>query len=340
MARTLLHATLITALVGAGVAVAVTRSRGTTPAALPGDPPPTLRETGLYARWDTKEIAADHLPFAPQYPLWSDGAHKRRWIHLPAGTAIDAHAPDAWEFPVGTQLWKEFAFERRHETRYMVRTAQGWRYATYAWNSDETEATRVPSKGTGDLPAEADCRACHGNAASPVLGFSALQLSPDRDPGALHVEPIAGAVDLPWLVAHDVVRGLPAALITAPPRIAGTPTQRAALGYLHGNCGGCHRAEGALAGLGMVLAHPVAGTPGEEPGALTTIGRPSHFMAPAVRIAPGDPAHSVLFERIGSRAPLSQMPPLGTHIVDAEAKALIATWIDRLAATPHEGSSR
>ena len=44
--------------------------------------------------------------------------------------------------------------------------------------------------------------------------------------------------------------------LQAPPRI-GAPgsRQRAALGYLHGNCGGCHNAEGPLAPLGLVLAH-------------------------------------------------------------------------------------
>ena len=62
--------------------------------------PPTLAETGLYADWDAKVVAPGHLTFAPQYPLWTDGAAKSRWLHLPAGSWIDASNPEAWEFPV------------------------------------------------------------------------------------------------------------------------------------------------------------------------------------------------------------------------------------------------
>src|SRR5687768_2042345 len=177
-----------------------------------GEPPPTLRETGF------GEL--EMLPFAPQYPLWSDGATKRRWIHLPAGSSIDASG--AWDFPVGTRLWKEFSFGRRVETRYMERGAGGWTYATYAWNDDGTEATRAPPRGLVTdvevapgvrhvIPGEGDCLACHATGPTPVLGFSALQLSPDRDPLAPHAEaPPDGAVDLASLAASGRLRGLPA----------------------------------------------------------------------------------------------------------------------------------
>ena len=77
--------------------------------------------------------ALDLLSFTPQYPLWSDGAQKRRWLYLPPGSFIDASRPDAWEFPRGTRLWKEFAYGgRRVETRYIERLADGsWRFAAY-----------------------------------------------------------------------------------------------------------------------------------------------------------------------------------------------------------------
>ncbi len=38
------------------------------------------------------------------------------------------------------------------------------------------------------FPPQDDCRACHEGAPVPVLGFGALQLSPDRDPLAPHAE--------------------------------------------------------------------------------------------------------------------------------------------------------
>src|SRR5215510_6480644 len=79
--------------------------------------PTRLSDTGLYRTGSSTQVRADVLAFTPQYPLWSDGADKRRCIRLPAGSAIDAVAPDAWQFPPGTQLWKEFSHgPRRVET--------------------------------------------------------------------------------------------------------------------------------------------------------------------------------------------------------------------------------
>ena len=55
--------------------------------------PQLLSETGLYAGEGTARVDPRNRPFSPQYPLWSDGAGKRRWIRLPEGAAIDATQP-------------------------------------------------------------------------------------------------------------------------------------------------------------------------------------------------------------------------------------------------------
>ena len=298
----------------------------------PAELPRTLRDTGLYAD--------DVRPFVPQYPLWTDGATKRRWIALPPGTAIDASDPDAWQFPVGTRLWKEFSFGRRVETRYMERTAEAWRYATYAWT--DNEALLAPETGMlataaidgttrHRIPSVADCRACHATGPTPVLGFSALQLSTARDRDALHAEPLPdGALDLGALVAEGRVHGI---VDTSPQIIARSPTERAALGYLHGNCGGCHREASTIQSLELVLASSL-----DDPGAVvrTTVGRTANFRLPtaSLRVAPGDPAASVLLARVRSRAPAIQMPPLGTQLVDDAAARLLSRWIAELELSP------
>jgi len=327
-------------------------------AAAPAPLPQTLRETGLYADWESKRVADGNLPYSPQYPLWTDGAAKRRWIHLPAGKFIDARKPDAWEFPVGTKLWKEFSFGRRVETRYIERRASGWVYASYLWSEDGREAVLAPAAGVpgaaevGEgvahaIPSRADCLTCHEGRPSPVLGFSALQLSPSRDPGALHAEaPEPGSVDLASLVGRGVLRRFPAALLSEPPEIhARSPVERAALGYLHGNCGMCHNAAGPLASVGLDLWHD-AGPRESEPGVASTVGRPSAFQVPGLRpeasarVQPGAPAASALLFRMQSRHTLTQMPPLGTRVVDHEAVQTIQRWIEELGATgPHPQSS-
>src|SRR5215207_8377485 len=111
--------------------------------------PQRLRETGLFAADSTSEIAPGILAFSPQYPLWSDGAVKRRWIALPPGTSINASKADAWDFPRGTRLWKEFSVGGRVETRFIERLQNGsWRFATYIWNEAGTDATLAPQDGT------------------------------------------------------------------------------------------------------------------------------------------------------------------------------------------------
>lgn len=132
--------------------------------------PQHLSETGIRE--------AQTIAFSPQYPLWSDGSAKRRWLYLPPGTAIDTSKPDAWEFPPGTKAWKEFSEDgRRIETRFIERLADGsWRYATYLWNREGSDATLAPAEGIGKIPSRADCLACHEGAAVPILGYSAVQL--------------------------------------------------------------------------------------------------------------------------------------------------------------------
>jgi hypothetical protein len=312
--------------------------------------PARLADTGLYADFATRTIAPDVLAFEPQYPLWTDGATKRRWIRLPPGSTIDATNPDVWSFPCGTRLWKEFSFGRRVETRMILRGRDGaWRFATYAWSADESDAVLAPERGVPaacesqpgkpfDIPARMDCNACHLAGPNVVLGFSALQLSSDRDPLALHAQPPArGSVDLAELVRRNLVKNLPRPLIDAPPRIAAdSPTERAVLGYLHGNCGMCHTDAGQLAGLDLDLWTSVATTSGGAPSPdrnarRTTVGHESRFRCrtaeSSLRVSPGDPDASVLLRRMMSRHPLSQMPPLGTHVADAEAVDLVSRWI-------------
>jgi hypothetical protein len=316
------------------------------PQAAPPRPPQSLQDTGLYADFATLQVDPAHLAFSPQYPLWTDGAAKRRWISLPPGTAIDGSDPDAWVFPVGTRLWKEFSFYgRRIETRYIERQSDGqWLYAAYAWSADGREAHLVSERGrrgvyplgggrSHTIPGVGDCKACHHGSRTEVLGFSALQLSPDRDPNALHAELRPGeGVDLTKLVEKGLVVGLPKPLRETPPRIeAASVTERAALGYLHGNCGHCHNDQGSLRNVGLFLRHT---SHAEVPPALaSTVGHPVKKPAPGqspdavLRVEPGRPERSGLMQRVGSRYPALQMPPLGTEMVDGEALDLLRRWI-------------
>ena len=302
--------------------------------ALPRTLPPTLADTGLYADPTDRSLSPALVEFQPRFPLWTDGLLKRRWIQLPPGASIDASDAGLWQFPVGTKVWKEFALpDRPVETRYMEHTADGWLYGTYVWDVDATTAILAPMRGVRgaaevalgvrhDIPGRYDCTSCHEGQSQRVLGFSAVQLAAGRTQD--------GHPDLLALTHRGLLSGVPETLLERPSGSRPPSRQEAALGYLHGNCGHCHNAEGPLASLGMNLRldalHP------ETPAAVTTaVGRPARTSARAAsatqRIAPGDPENSQIVQRLSTRDPLAQMPPLGTHLVDQVAVDLLIAWI-------------
>jgi hypothetical protein len=258
--------------------------------------PRTLAETGLHAGLHKEGL----LEFEPEYPLWSDGTRKRRWLYLPPGTAIDASDPDAWQFPVGTRAWKEFGYGRRVETRFIERLPGGaWRFAAYVWNEQGSDAVLAPEdgatlavadapRGRYAVPSRTDCLACHEGAPAPILGFSAVQLSRE----------------LRALVEQGKVRNLPRPLVANPPRIpAASATERAALGYLHGNCGHCHNDTGPLASAEVRLAQKASGA------------QPVRFPAQELK------------RRLRATNPYVRMPPLGVAVPDAEGIALVERWL-------------
>jgi len=308
-------------------------------------PPPLperLSGTGLFLP-GTRDVDPAHLAYSPQYSLWSDGAGKRRWMSLPEGGVIDGSDPDSWEFPAGTRFWKEFSFGARVETRYLERLPDGaYRYATYVWDPVLDDGVLAPESGVRgvrelgggvrhDVPSDGECRACHEGRPSPVLGVGALQLSSDRDPLSPHTEPLPkGAVDLRELVRRRLIAGLPASVVSKPPRIAGSPRERAAAGYLFGNCSGCHNARGPLAFVGLDFDQPVMDLRASR-ARESVERRRSAFTLPgeseSLRVVPGRPEASAVWFRMQATEPASRMPPIGTKLVDPEALELVRSWI-------------
>jgi hypothetical protein len=173
----------------------------------------------------------------------------------------------------------------------------------------------LPGGKSHTIPGITDCKACHQGGRSEVLGFSTLQLSPDRDPGALHADGGPDAIDLRSLVDRGLLIGLPQHLLDQPPRIASasrtngrrsvTCTAIVAIATTtRGRCGTsvCTCARRALGGsqaTETTVNHPVRKpAPGQSPDSVN-------------RIEPGSPERSGLVQRARSRSPALQMPPLG-----------------------------
>jgi cytochrome c553 len=313
--------------------------------------PELLSQTGLYEASRPGALARGVRQFSPQYPLWTDGATKARWIYLPPGTAIDTTVPGDWNFPVGTRFWKDFSFNgRRVETRFLWRvSADRWIFAAYAWNAEGTNAVLAPERGIPgaaeiapgkyhNIPGVADCRACHGTERPGPLGFNALQLSTDRDPNAIHGEPLApGMTSLAALQAEGLLSPARPEWIANPPRIqASHPQTRAILGYFAANCGTCHNKSGETTYAGPSLKHSDVAADGDavarallaQATTWQVPGRPDGTTRMLDSMAP---EASAMLYRMRSRRPSSQMPPLGTVLRDDEAVKAVEAWLAAIA---------
>ncbi len=294
---------------------------------------------GLYAPGSCSVLAAGVMPYASRYELWSDGAEKSRFVLLPSGTTIDAADPDAWIYPVGTTLWKHFSVGgTRVETRMLRKVSAGvgsgaWEMRTFQWNEAQDDVTEVINGATNvlgtahDIPAVALCAECH-RTKDVVNGFSAIQLN--------H----AGAgVPLTFLISTNRLANLPVGFVAADANIPGTPTEVAALGYLHANCGHCHLGVGGVVeranqrfwvpvGLDLVTETPAYSNMGWGSVGVPTIG---WMTGGAIqRVAPGSVATSAVHLRMNTRVSINQMPPLATEQIDVDGLATITAWINAL----------
>jgi hypothetical protein len=308
--------------------------------------PETLSQSGLYANTAAGVLAPGVRPYRPRYELWSDGTQKRRWVWLPEGAQIDNTSGDFWTYPEGTRLWKEFSQDGvKLETRLLYKRSPepgDWYMMSYVWNEAETDAAAAPAgaadaRGMGHrVPSQADCLTCHEPIHDGALGFSAIQLDQDPTAAGDHVT-LHGLLAEGRLLYGTGQSGYPHY------PLPGTDSERDILGYLHGNCGGCHNERSpVLTGIstrplfllrtGERFRDAVESTPAYA----STVGvRAVNTEQTRSLIEPGDPSQSAIYVRVSSREPTLQMPPLGTRIVDDEAVARIRGWIESMPSANH-----
>ncbi len=263
------------------------------------------------------------VEYEPQYPLYNDGATKRRWIYLPVGQKIDNSDPDNWRFPQGTIIYKQFLVDGiLIETRQMEKVGPGdgaanWRFTIYGQLADQSDALLVTAGLLDQPPAVVatyaagailsryrignltQCLRCHGSTLDVVRGFGFLQLS----------SPTA---------AFNVNTAYLANFISVNPgrldMIPGGAADKAVIGYIQSNCANCHNGIGP--GPGDFRHSSTSKTLAEEPLIKTAIATPG-------LITPKDPATSGLYDRFSS----GTMPAVRPIRPDAQAIEAMRLWI-------------
>lgn len=310
--------------------------QGTVYKLVPGEPARNtirrrLSRTGCVDPLNPTKPATGLIPYAPLAQFWSDGAEKSRWMALPDDTTIDVESDGDWTFPRGTVLMKNFEINGSLvETRLLMRHRDtgNWSGYTYRWNEDHSDALLV--RGGADVqigehkwryPSESQCLQCHTGAAGRSLGLETKQLNaemnyPETGIKANQLVTLEHIGMFTKPPAHqEALPDLEAAFLLVPVR---------ARLWLHANCSQCHRPGGGTpVDLDLRFETAIESTRAcKAPPTRRDLG-----VSGAQIIMPGDASRSVLYLR-ASRRGSSQMPPIGSHLVDPAGERILRTWID------------
>lgn len=342
--------------------------------------PPKLSLTGLYdnVASKTRAVTSGIHAYDVNTPLWSDGAHKDRYIALPTGATVTPTDTDHFDFPDGTVMVKNFSVDTVVgdartalfvETRFLVsrKTATGYAYngTTYAWRRDQSDADLVdPRKGRNDtlsvmaggkrvgkrwhFPAAGECRTCHINRG--ILGFITPQLNrPAKANPSVN--------QLQELFAQGILSGNP---LTANPNAmkwaslddAGASLELRSRSYLASNCSQCHGNSnrdytGVSHDFDFLNAKMPTRYDAAEPGAAGPyIGKPAYADADMPQLLyPGHADSSFILKRMLARGTFEfqntlQMPPLASYQPDSAALRVLADWTCTLGGKPAGAACR
>ncbi len=170
------------------------------------------------------------------------------------------------------------------------------------------------------IPSRIECHKCHIANFTAIIGFDELRLN-----GML-----AGATKTQL---QDVIdKGMLTAAPTNPRRdITDTNPQRLFVRqYCHANCGHCHNGGMTTESIDRVFSLR------EDMFVANTINKRTEGRTkPGIRIVPGQPNMSILYEAIARESndpELNRMPLVGVQLVDKDAVAKFRDWIMSLPA--------
>ncbi len=292
------------------------------------------------------------LPFQPASQLFTDYALKKRFIWMPEdASATIGQENKVLNFPIGTVLIKSFYYDnvlpgnttKIIETRLMILKPEGWIFANYVWNDQQTEATIsenlvvVPVSWMHNgaqrdiqyqVPSTGQCFMCHYNSAEnfPIgpkpqnLNFAINyadglknQLEKLKEFGYISndvPQTINSIVDY-----NDTSKSL----------------DLRARSYLEINCAHCHKDQGYAEFYPVRMDFkPIPDYP--EMGFCLEPNINIGGFFPGVElnhiIYPGNHEKSVMYYRMNTEQDNIKMPMVGRTIIHDEGVSLINNWID------------
>lgn len=312
--------------------------------------PQTLTETGAFDDVASFDVTEKMLPYEVNLTFWSDGALKSRYFNMVDATGTMTYAAnDFWEFPTGMVTMKHFDMDldldnpgtnvKRIETRFLVKSEQGFYGMTYQWNDEGTEASLVGENGaavalqiieggvtrsqTWRIPSRGQCYQCHHDGNNVMLGFDSRQLN--------YVGTLEGEAGnfLTLLEGAGYLSAVGADPVNLPvhhqPTDNNINIQERVKSYLAVNCAYCHYdGNGAVPDSWSGQADFDL----DEMNLLHAEAVGAQVVDPTDRlIIPGDTENSIILSRASATNGYGRMPPVGSRVVDPEGIALITEWV-------------
>lgn len=304
---------------------------------------------------DLKSLSANEgvLLYEPITPLFTDYAHKSRFVWMPEGVAATINEEGIIEYPNGAVLIKNFFYphdfakaekgQDNVETRLLVKRNDEWEAFSYVWNDDETDAKLSKVGDVKDVnwkneqgkamsvkyivPNKNQCKSCHQqNTILKPIGTKVKNINKTlKYANGTEMNQLEKWMEVGYLEKSDYSKFEP----VADWQDKNAPIQARAMSYLEANCGHCHSKGGQARTTGLYLT-----TDETNPSHLgfckgpVAAGKGSGGRK--VSIHPGEPDKSILLFRMKSDDPGIMMPELGRVTEHKEGVALVEEWIASL----------
>jgi uncharacterized repeat protein (TIGR03806 family) len=311
------------------------------------------------------------LPYEPASSLFSDYAHKKRFVWMPNGTKATFVADDKeLELPVGAALIKTFYYDnvqnitpvggsRIIETRVMIKKASGWIFAEYVWNAEQTEAyfdlagsfTDISWKDENNvikstnyrIPTEVQCIICHKNkemvGTTEITTFIPIGIKPQNlnfsyTYGNETKNQLTKWIEVGFLENNFTMPSSENTIINYSDNTQ--PLEKRVRSYLDINCAHCHTPKRHCDYRPIRLAFSETGGVNGRTNMGVCVNTEDFSFAPALTkiIQPGNVNRSMLFYRINTADESFRMPLHGRTIKHDEGIEMMREWINSLSSCP------
>lgn len=304
------------------------------------------------------------LPYKPASSLFSDYAHKKRFIWMPNGTKATYNGDDkVLELPVGSALIKSFYYDNVQpsnttkiiETRIMIRKSSGWIFANYVWNAEQTEAFLDLNGSYQDIswtdensqlksvnyriPSEVQCITCHktkeiiGGIEQTVhipIGIKPQNLNFNYNYGSETKNQLTKWIEFGYANNFNLPTSTNS---TVNYEDTSKPIDLRARSYVDINCAHCHTDNKHCDYRPMRFAfNQTGGTNGNSNmGVCVNTEDMQGFPTSLAKIVtPANINKSMLYYRINTTNETYRMPLHGRTLIHTEGVAIMEQWINSL----------